>query len=213
MKSKCLKALCLSLLFSALPLQAAEATKSQGPFDASLSFGDLVDVEGSALYYGNVRLEYSKNKWVFQLDHNRNINQLEVENRIQGREKDIDIQSTSFTLKYKALSYIGPSVAIDYVDFTKSNATLWGVGGWIKYSINKSLRADFEAIYFVNDLNSEIDLDSSYFYKAALVLFVSDAFYTKLGLGYKSLDMTDTKKDVDFAIKSPLVDIGVGYIF
>lgn len=213
MNSKSLKAIGLSFVFSALPLQASEATKTQDPFDVSLSFGDLVDVEGTALYTGNVRLEYAKNKWVFQLDYNRNINQLEVENRVQDREEDIDIQSTSFTLKYKALNYIGPSVAMDYFDFTKSNATLWGVGGWVKYPMTKKLRADFEAIYYVNDLNAEIDLDSSYFYKASLVLFVSDSFYTRFGLGYKSLDMVDTKKDVDFAIKSPLVDIGVGYTF
>lgn len=241
--------LVLSVLFSKVEASTEKLTLAP-PFDVSLSVGDLLDADGSSLFYGNLKLEYSpllvletkdqwltKDRWVYQIEHNNSINQIELENRVQNKTEEISFLSTVFTLKYKAyrslgvfgketLSY-GPSLIVDHVNFTKSDGTLYGVGGWLKFPVTawfdglfgisnetkKEKRIDFEASYYIDEMSSKLAVSSSYSYKASFIVFVSESFYTKLGAGFKSLELSEKEHNIDFGIKSPLVDVGVGYVF
>lgn len=232
-------------------------------FDVTFSVTDLLDVDGAALYSGNLKFKYnpvllienkdrmlSPDRWIYQAEHSQNINQLDLKNSIQNRWEKIDFQSSQFTLKYKlyrslderiveqdpqvkkiyyteALSF-GPSFLLDHVNFTKAEGTLYGAGGWLKLPITawfdeffgvandpgqKEKRIDLEATYYINDFNSKLNLGASYFYKASFVAFFSQSFYGQLGMGYKSLQLHENKRKIDFAIRSPMIDVGIGYTF
>jgi hypothetical protein len=245
MKNMNFKIICLSLLLQCTSLYAEEeATKipeQKGlPFDISLSLMDYLNTGDSSVYSGNLKFEYSptvvmetqdhwltQDRWIYKLEHTRNINRLELKNRTLDTIEKINFQSTKFTLQYKmfrsfdddreSVSF-GPSLAVNYINFSKSDGTLFGVGGWLKFpisffDISKKKRIDLEAIYYVDKLNSRIDLDTSYFLKSTMIIFVSDSYYTKFGLGYESLELRDKNQSADLGINSPFVDIGLGHTF
>ncbi len=232
-------------------------------FDITISLNDLIDVDGTALYSGNLKFKYnpvllienkdrmlSPDRWIYQVEHSQNINQLDLKNSIQNRWEKIDFQSSQFTLKYKLFRALdervdeqdpkikkiyykeaftfGPSLLFDHVNFTKADGTLYGAGGWVKLPITvwfdeffgvtnegnpKEKRIDLEAAYYINDFNSKLNLGASYFYKASFIAFLSESFYGQFGIGYKSLQLHENKRKIDFAIRSPMVDIGLGYTF
>lgn len=252
-----LKFLAIILLLPAMARAQEEA------FDVTVSVSDLLDVDGAALYSGNFKLKYnpvlmvenkdrrmSPDRWIYQIEHSQNLNQLEIKNSTQNRWEKIDYQSSQFTLKYKlyrpletrideqdpqikknyyreALTF-GPSLLIDHVNFTKSDGTLYAAGGWLKLPITtwfdqffgvdnkmgrKEKRIDLEAAYYINDFDSKFNLGASYFYKATLIAFLSESFYGQFGMGYKALQLHENNRDIDFAIRSPIIDIGIGYTF
>lgn len=244
-----LKIICLSLLLLSTSLHAyaeEEATKipeqKDLPFDISLSLIDFLNTGDSSVYYGNLKFEYSptvvmetqdqwltKDRWIYKIEHTRNINRLELKNRTLDTVEKIDFESTDFTLKYKMFRSfdddresltLGPSLAVNYINFSKSDGTIFGAGGWLKFptsffGILKSTKKiiDLEAIYYVDELNSKTDLDTSYFFKSTMIIFVSESCYTKFGVGYKSLELRDKNQNTNLGINSTYIDIGLGYTF